>query len=885
MRFINILFLALLGLVVIPFQTLAAPSKDKVRTIYMYGRYDIEGRQPRIMVDFFKNHPEIRLRPWTGINLPVGGDSASLAMAMAANNGPDIFELDIRQSVKQGMAYPLTEWIGRDGILKNGKPKLNAQGKPDLNGQVDADEAKWDGWMKIKPLFRQVVTVDGVPSALPHSNGTYVGLLYSKRMFKKAGLNPMNPPANWDEFVFWCRKLYDHKTKTPSVDVYSASWAFAPWVAAAGDSIVVQERKSPKTGKVYTFHEQATSFVAPDTGEDLATAVPKWKVNVGGKGCIAAVGLLHRLRWAPWIQDKTTGDPVELSKNDVENEFTYYKGRRITFSKDDVIEGCISCSPYGLDDTISRFGRQLAMFPLWCNDMTEFETKGIPPEDLGFLAFPPIDSKHRPVLQASQYFNMIGKDAKLRGGDTAAEKKQYLNTVWEILRNTNGVEVSDDDICKKVAAGRARFMNPRDLKRLKFNDYIKEIPPEDMKLWNQISGGKILEVVEPYMGSWLQFRQFLQMDVLDLVLKSSGKNFDYAKALKQLEHDGNAGTMFAQPKSTLDKHRPVATVVAAFVGLLVIVFAVLIILDQRKAFPSHAGVYKGWLPWAMLIPAVISIALWGYYPLMRGMVMAFQDYKIVGKSQMVGLDNFISIALDPNFYHYMITTCRFVMWNFGLAFFTPIFLALLLTEIPKLKVFFRTLFFLPQMTSGIVVALMWKEMFGATSSGTINRIFSFLLGHWFTKPIDWLGDPRTVMACVIIPVVWAGSGIGSLIYLAALKSVPEELYEAASLDGAGILKKIWKISLPTLLPLIIINFIGTFIGTFQSMGSIFLLTFGGPGKATMVMSMAIWQEAYVNLRFSLATSYAWILGSLLLGFTYMQMRMLRRMEFKQAKGD
>ncbi|MEI6501646.1 MAG: sugar ABC transporter permease, partial [Armatimonadota bacterium] len=153
------------------------------------------------------------------------------------------------------------------------------------------------------------------------------------------------------------------------------------------------------------------------------------------------------------------------------------------------------------------------------------------------------------------------------------------------------------------------------------------------------------------------------------------------------------------------------------------------------------------------------------------------------------------------------------------------------------------------------------------------------------KPIDWLGNPHTVMACVIIPSVWAASGIGSLIYLAALKSVPEELYEAANLDGATILGRIRHITIPTILPLVMINFVGAFIGTFQSMGQIFLLTFGGPGKETMVMGMAIWQEAYVNMRFSLATSYAWILGSILIGFTYMQLRILRRVDFRQAKGD
>jgi len=102
--------------------------------------------------------------------------------------------------------------------------------------------------------------------------------------------------------------------------------------------------------------------------------------------------------------------------------------------------------------------------------------------------------------------------------------------------------------------------------------------------------------------------------------------------------------------------------------------------------------------------------------------MAFQDYKVVGHSAYVGLNNFISIALDPNFYHYILTTFRFVLWNLGLAFFTPILLAFLLNEVPRFKIFFRTLFFLPQMTSGLVVMLLWRDMYTGTATGTLNRL-------------------------------------------------------------------------------------------------------------------------------------------------------------------
>ncbi|HEY3418563.1 MAG TPA: sugar ABC transporter permease, partial [Armatimonadota bacterium] len=170
-------------------------------------------------------------------------------------------------------------------------------------------------------------------------------------------------------------------------------------------------------------------------------------------------------------------------------------------------------------------------------------------------------------------------------------------------------------------------------------------------------------------------------------------------------------------------------------------------------------------------------------------------------------------------------------------------------------------------------------MYSPTETGLLNQLMTA-----FHLPIqDWLGNPKTAMVATIIPTVWASTGISSLIYLAALKGIPDELYEAAALDGAGVLAKLRFVTIPQLMPLLIINFVGAFIGTFQSMGNIFLLTFGGPGKETMVMSMAIWLEAYSNLRFSVATAMAWILGSALVGFAYLQIRVLRKVEFRRVE--
>lgn len=870
--------------------TAAARGGDDAGPIWgitVTGRYNAQSRQPQIMRDFLRRNPRVRLKQWTGLPLP-GGMQASLAMAMAGNVGPDIFETDIRQAVEQGLAHPLTEWIGRDGVRADGTPKLRPDGQPDLNGQVNDDEAKWEAWKEIKPLYRQVVTVDGIPYALPNRGGTYVGILYSYRMVRAAGLDPAKPPRSHDELVYWARKLYDPKRKVFGFQLTCASWSFAPWVATTASSIVVQDRVSTTTGKVHTFNEQETRFVVPETGEDLSNVRPTWRANVAGEGGIAAVALYHRLRWQPWMIHPRTGEPVELNPEAIAAGRIEGDGETLAVSRESVIEGSIGVTPYNnMGDTIRRMGRDVGMFPLWSGDMTEFEHLGVQPEDMGMMPFPGMTERNRPVLQASNSFFMLGKDALSRGGDTVAERKAYRAAVWRLMTIICSVEGNDEAVRRKVAAGQARFLNPRDLKRLGFDDYLKECAPEYIAMWDQIDRGEILEVVEPFMGKWLQFRDFYQREVIDLVLRPSGRDFDYVAALQRLERDANSGIMFERPAEELDRYRPWARVIAAvIVGALALLLGAIVYRQFRRR-ASVAGVYKGVMPWLLLLPALASIMMWSYYPLLRGLVMAFQDYKIVGESRFVGLTNFIGIMLDPNFYHYVWTTFRFVLWNLILAFFTPILLAILLAEAPRLKVFFRTLFFLPQMTSGLVVALMWKEMFMGGAKGTINRLLTWVWGLFGLTfaPVDWLGNPRTVMACVIIPGVWAGAGIGSLIYLAALKSVPEELYEAASIDGAGMRRKLWNISLPTILPLIMINFVGAFIATFQTMGNIFLLTFGGPGKETMVMGLAIWQEAYVNLRFSIATSYAWILGGILIGFTCLQLRILRRVDFRRAKGD
>jgi multiple sugar transport system permease protein len=264
---------------------------------------------------------------------------------------------------------------------------------------------------------------------------------------------------------------------------------------------------------------------------------------------------------------------------------------------------------------------------------------------------------------------------------------------------------------------------------------------------------------------------------------------------------------------------------------------------------------------------------------MRGLVMAFQEYRVLGGSKFVGLDNFIDVMSQGTFWVALKVSFLYVIMNLGLGFFVPIILALMLAEVPRGKMLFRTLFYLPAVTSGLVIMFLWKWFYDPSPQGLFNTLIGFL----HIPQQTWLQDPKLALLCVILPGIWAGAGPGSIIYLAALKGIPDEMYEAADVDGAGIWTKVWKITLPTLKPLIIINFVGAFIGSFKAMENVFVMTGGGPLGATHVMGLEIWYNAFMYLKFGYATAAAWIMGSMLIGFTMYQLRILREVKFSTAQ--
>ncbi|MHB9025155.1 MAG: extracellular solute-binding protein [Armatimonadota bacterium] len=844
------------------------------------------------VVKLMKKDPTIEAKVWLPLQIPGGAGRTPLMMSIAGQTAPDLYYCwshIIRSDIDHGFVYPLNEWIGDD---TNG------------NGQVDLEEAKWPGWAKIPPLVRRIATVDGKIYGLPTVNTYYLGIVYRTDLVRQAGLDPDTPPKTWDEFFYWCQRLTFPQKFIPGARTQKgqrgfylpdAGFCWLPWVNTVGHKEIdpatgkesyngygafcEQVKTSPTTGKKYVFPMEATSFLAPDTQEDLTNAPTEWRAALDSPEALDATRFYQKLRWQRWIRDPQTQEPVNLTSEQVAaGKVTLPGGRVLSFKKDDVLTGVlrINTGQPG-EDAIEWLAKgEVAFCETYVNYLTAFQnTLGKNPKLYGVMPFP-AGPGGKPVIQYGRHYAAMSEGVGRR-------PKEERDKVWQVLQAVTSAEAYDESVRGMVLTGSAALVPPSDLMRLGFKDYIPDVPLSFRSLYASIDDESILTRTEPFVGYWVSMDNAVKGEVLSLILAESGENFNIGKALTNLQKTANTGAWFPRNPDDLKPYRPIAWLIFAVVLAIVAFFVGMIIrtnmVAQVKKTIARAGVYNWWAPWLLLLPALGLIALWGYYPLARGMVMAFQEYHIVGKSPWLGLDNFISIFLDENFYIYVKQTVKFVMMNLLLVFTAPILLSLLLSEIPRGKVFWRSIFFLPQLTSGIVIVLLWKLMYNPTDNGLLNQV-----RHLFgMEAIDWLGNPQTAMLCTIIPTVWAGMGMASLIYLAALKGIPDELYEAADLDGAGVFSKLRFITIPQLAPLIIINFVGAFIGTFQSMGNIFLLTFGGPGKETMVMGMAIWIEAYANLRFSLATSMAWILGSALIGFTYLQIRILRKVEFRRVE--
>ena len=676
-------------------------------------------------------------------------------------------------------------------------------------------------------LWDRVRCVDGHVWALAQPKAAYYGIVYRKDFVRLAGMDPEAPPKTWGEFREWCRRLTVHGRKAFAIE--NRPWGFLPWVQSAGGDVIRETRPTP-----------LPSSLTPLPSSPFPLPSSPYEACFDSDAAVAAAEFLQTL-----VADGSVRALPTLSLADEVGAL---------FANGEI------AAVFGGEDLVTRLT----------------ETLDFPADEIGLMPFPAAENGGVRVLQAHRHFYAMSESV-------AHRSKEERDMVWKCLSALASGELADEDVRRNVAAGRAMWCRASDLERLGFTAERDALPKAIREMYDDLECGRIKAVTEPWVGFWQAASDLMQRRFLGLLLSDAGANLDCRAALHAITVDANRGLMFDGDKSKIDRHRPLARIILGLVAILVLVFIALRIRNSKsKASALDTGLRTPdfrLVPWLFLLPAVLSILVWSYYPLVKGAVMAFQDYRIVGESVWIGLDNFIRVASDAGFWKAWGRTFEYVAITLALGFTAPIVLAIMLCEIPRGRILYRFMYFLPHLTSALVVTLLWKLMFDPTENGILNRV----LATFGVERHSWLLDPAWAMTCCIIPGVWAGAGISSLIYIAALSSLPQEYYEAAAIDGAGFFQRLRHVTLPQLAPLMVINFVGAFIAAFQGMGSIFLLTFGGPGDATQVLSLQIWKEAYNNLRFSTATSMAWFLGMALIGFTYLQIRFLRRVEFRRSQ--
>jgi multiple sugar transport system permease protein len=242
-----------------------------------------------------------------------------------------------------------------------------------------------------------------------------------------------------------------------------------------------------------------------------------------------------------------------------------------------------------------------------------------------------------------------------------------------------------------------------------------------------------------------------------------------------------------------------------------------------------------------LAPMIIVFAVFSWSPIIRSFIMSFQKTNLITTS-WVGLDNFENVLGDPLLGTAIVNTLYFAVLALIFGFPIPLLLAVLMSEVKRGKGLYSALAYLPVVIPPVVAVLLWKFFYDASPTGVFNTI----LGWVGIAPQPWLQSSGSAMPSLVIEATWAAAGGSIIIYLAALLSVPPELYDAAEVDGASVWRKVWHVTLPQLRGVVFIMLILQVIATAQVFLEPFLFTGGGPNNATVTILMLIYRYAFQN---------------------------------------
>ena len=274
------------------------------------------------------------------------------------------------------------------------------------------------------------------------------------------------------------------------------------------------------------------------------------------------------------------------------------------------------------------------------------------------------------------------------------------------------------------------------------------------------------------------------------------------------------------------------------------------------------GASAGYL---LIAPALAATVLFLVIPMVVSAYWSMTSYNGIKPPEFVGLQNYVDVLGNSRFQKAFENTIAFVILGMGIGPALGLGSALLLDRSLRLRGLFRAAFFLPTMTSLVVVATIWKFLY--SDAGIINAVIGFV----GLPAVSWLSNPTTALPAVVVTSIWQGFGFETVVFLAALQSIPRTFYEAASIDGAGRWAKFRWVTLPALRPTILFVYVIGIIGSFQTYDQIFVMTNGGPIQATRTIVFDL-VDRFNRLDLGGASAVAYILVVFLAILSYLQLR-------------
>ncbi|MFB3892563.1 MAG: extracellular solute-binding protein [Phycisphaerae bacterium] len=1034
---------------------------------------------------YLARHPEVRIDPYVQLRMQGPRAEATFYMSMAGESAPDalyVYERSMQKYIDQRFLYPLNEYLykpdgtptadGReivtDPLFQKLLPAITRGGKIYGIPAIGAVHAL----LYRKDLFQQAGLDPERPPATWEELMDYARKLTWPQRGQFGFMVPGGGGAGWRWSNFVWQAGGDIVRQKPD-----GSWMLSLTQPRLMMVLRLASRQAgDKPAKIEVFQHDGTggeawaaSTIEPSLVEIAADGA--WRLTSDEPGVIK----VFQQADGQWTVDKLPG--MKFSKEWTAEGFLKWAAENLPEDKNKEVPPAIRALEFYREMKWGRWTRDDKQMP-GCmriessgeSSMDDFNQGKVAmvivsttgdlgryvqdPSQVGLgplpagpeLAFPDPVRPNDPTAVIKSRLHATMLEGEFWGiNSLISADKARRDACWDYIRFLVSDEARAIRTRVYVESGAAASVNPKWLQKYGYQAELRLMPREWLEFYDKVL---VYGQLEPYAPGYDQVATDVMSAMDDVLLDERGVP---RTVLKNIDDRANSAFFGTTPPDVMRDRRVKAWAVACF--MLAVAIAIPAwwlsrwwrqrkhVRDLLRASGGRMVVRRGVasrlqvIAWAFLAPAVLTILIWAYWPLLRGAALAFQDYRILGNSSWVALDNFIEAFNQREFWRAFGQTAIYAGMSLSIGFFIPIILAFLLSEIPLAKMFFRTVFYLPAVTSGLVVMFIWKMMYDQSGQGVFNAALAWLTGPregriallatllaiwalaasllagvaatwvrryegqtywgpiavlaglaavcWFDvlggavaglwqsadaswlrwlswlnvlgarwelssvvlvalrmlvavvgliaallalllmahragrdirrpavrlslilgvliavpmgiglwqlinpqdQPYPFLQDPSGywAMLWIILPGIWAGAGPGCIIYLAAIKSIPEELYEAADVDGAGPLEKAYHVTLQYLKPLIIINFVGAFVGTFHAMENVLVMTGGGPSNKTMTIGMDIFFNAFTHLKFGYATAEAWVLGSLLIGFTIYQLRILKKLRFTRA---